>query len=268
MNKFNRLFVLSILLVVFLSVSVLAVEPFGANVLQNSSQRAIADPATSNAAMAGNVTGLTVTGFTTTQSWQGYFGNVSGTIQLADSSDNIMYNWSLLSPKGEIYSSTNNSINWNYIQCLNFDALGTYADPVGTPGGMNADGTNLSILESMFSINATDQDAPNNTFTMVGTHENGGGFVHNLFYTNNLEFTPGECLSTHLFTSDGVVQDSKFQEVILYEPESRSVVFTSILGQNDVGFDKNPHDFQMLVLENGHGTDVATTPYYFWVELE
>lgn len=256
------------LLVVFLSVSVLAVEPFGANVLQNSSVRNPADPATSNAAMAGNITGLTVTGFTTTQSWQGYFGNITGTIQLADATDNVMYNWSLLSPKGEIYSSTNNSINWNYIQCLNFNADGTYASDIGNAGETSLYGTNLSILESMFGINATDQDAPNNTFTLTGTQEYGFGLTHNLFYTNNLEFDKGECLSTHLFAGEHNVSDGKFQEVLLYEPESRSVVFTSILDQNAVGFDVKPHDFQMLVLENGHGTDVATTPYYFWVELE
>jgi hypothetical protein len=26
-------------------------------------------------------------------------------------------------------------------------------------------------------------------------------------------------------------------------------------------------DFQILVNEDGHGTNTATTPYYFWVEL-
>jgi hypothetical protein len=248
---------------------VLAVEPFGANIVKGDSERAIVDTPLTDGAMAGNITGLTVTGYTSTQSWQGYFGNITGTIQLADAADNVMYNWSLLSPKGEIYSSTNNSINWNYIQCLNFNANGSYtADDLLNAGGTSVSGTNLAILESMFSINATDQDAPNNTFSMTGTHENGFGLVHDLFYTNNLMFTPGECLSTHLFTGNENASDSKFQEVLLYEPESRSVVFTSILGQNDVGFDKNPHDFQMLVLENGHGTDVAETTYYFWVELE
>ena len=268
MNKFNRLFLLSTFIIVFLSLTVLAVEPFGANVLQNSSVRSPSDAPTTNAAMAGNITGLTVTGFSTTQSWQGYFGNVSGTIQLADSGDNVMYNWSLASPRGEIYSSTNNSINWNYIQCLNFNAAGTYVDDTANAGGTSLYGTNLSILESMFSINSTDQDAPNNTFTLAGTQENAHGLVHHLFYTNNLQFDAGECLSTNLFSAANSSQDGKFQEVLLYEPASRSVVFTTILNQDVAGFDNNQHDFEMLVLENGHGTDVATTTYYFWVELE
>jgi hypothetical protein len=269
MNKFNRLFVLSILLVVFLSVTVLAVEPFGATIANISTSRAIPDNATNNDAMAGNVTELNITGYTTTQSWQGYFGNVSGTIQLADSSDNVMYNWSLASPKGEVYASTNNSIIWNYIQCLNFNSDGTYADDKMNAGGTSAHGTNLTILDDQFGINQGDRDAPNNTFSKTGTHDNGAGLIHDLFFTDNLRFDAGECLSTGIFGSNSTVSNGTFQEVLLYEPTTSSVVFTSILDQESpLGFDKRSHDFEMLVLENGHGTDVASTPYYFWVELE
>ena len=42
----------------------------------------------------------------------------------------------------------------------------------------------------------------------------------------------------------------------------------TILDEDEPGFDDNPHDFQMIVLEDGHGTDTATDTYYFWVELE
>ena len=272
MNKFRRLFFLFALLAVLLSATVLAIEPFGATVTNISSVRAPADNATSDEAMAGNITELSVnTEFSITQSWQGYFGNVSGTIQLADNGDNVMYNWSLASPEGEIYASTNNSVVWNYIQCFNFDATGTYGDigTGGVPGGMNADGTNLTILENQFGIASDDVDGVDNTFSLLGTHENGGGFTHDLFYTNNLEFAAGECYSTHLFSAANKSEDSKFQEVILYEPTTSSVVFTSILDEeNPAGFDAKPHDFEMLVLENGHLTDTDTTTYYFWVELE
>jgi hypothetical protein len=87
-----------------------AVEPFGATVVNLSSTRATPDDATGIPALAGNVTELSISGFSITQSWQGYFGNVTGTIMLSDSSDNVMYNWSLASPEGEIYASTNSSI--------------------------------------------------------------------------------------------------------------------------------------------------------------
>jgi hypothetical protein len=265
-------FLLSVLFVVFLSATVLAVEPFGANLVNitSPSERAPMDTAGhDDNAIAGNITEIDVTGYTITQTWQGYFGNVSGTVQLADNSDNVMYNWSLASPEGEIYASTNNSIIWSYIQCLNFNASGTYADDTTNAGATSQYGTNLTILEDMFGIASDDVDGVDNTFTLLGTQENGEGLTHDLFYTNNFEFAAGECYSTHLFSASNSSEDGKFQEVLLYEPSTRSVVFTSILDEeNPAGFDGNTHDFEMLVLENGHLTDTSPTTYYFWVELE
>ncbi len=273
MNKFSKLFLLSALLVVLISATVLAVEPFGATVNPVSpSDRANPDEAGNDPnAIAGNITNMNVQGYSITQAWQGYFGNVTGTVMLADSSDNVMYNWSLASPEGEIYASTNNSIIWNYIQCFNFTADGTYGDSVsgGVPGGTNLEGTNLTILEDMFGVAFDDVDGVDNTFSLAGTHESGEGLAHDLFYTNNFQFSAGECLSTHLFDDTNSSTDGKFQEVLLYEPTTQSVVFTSLLDEETpLGFDMNPHDFEMLVLENGHLIDTSTTTYYFWVELE
>ena len=95
-----------------------------------------------------------------------------------------------------------------------------------------------------------------------------GAGGHNTFYTNNLEFSEGECRSTQVFSNAGQGEDNKFEEVLLYEPTTRSVIFASLLNEDVLGFDNNPHDFEMLVLENGHLTDTSTTTYYFWVELE
>jgi hypothetical protein len=252
MNKFSRLFLLSVFLVVLLSATVLAVEPFGAAVTNISSVRMPADNPNSTRAMAGNVSELGVTAFTVTQSWQGYFGNVSGTIELADASDNVMYNWSLASPEGEIYASTNNSVTWGTIKCLQAER-----------------GASFEGLEEEFGIAPDDMDGVNETFSLLGTHESGGGFTHSLFYTNNILFTAGQCVSTHVFGPSKSVIDSSFEEVLLYDTTSASIIFTSILDQEGpVGFDGNQHDFEMLVLENGHLTDTTTTPYYFWVELE
>jgi len=111
MNKLNRLFLLTIVLSIFLFALVSAVEPFGANVVNLTSSRMNASAAGNTTAIAGNVTELAISGYSITQSWQGYFGNVTGTIMLADNSDNVMYNWSLASPEGEIYASTNDSIS-------------------------------------------------------------------------------------------------------------------------------------------------------------
>jgi len=269
MNRVNRLFVLSVLLVVLLSVSVLAVQPFGASVTPGTSTRAPEDAAGNHPnAIAGNITELTIFGFSVTQSWQGYFGNVTGVITLNDNLDNVMYNWSLASPQGEIYASTNNSIVWNYIQCFNLTAVASYASDTNNNGSTSQFGTNVTGLESEFGILWDDVDGVNETFNYNGTQAQGENFNHSLFYTNNLLFTEGECVATHLFADSNSSEDNAFQEVLMYEPSTRSVVFTTILDEDEQGFDDKPHDFQMIVLENGHGTDVAVDTYYFWVELE
>jgi hypothetical protein len=255
-----------------LSVNVLAVEPFGASVNPVSpSVRAEEDVADSDTnAIAGNITSMDVSGFSVTQSWQGYFGNVTGVITLNDNADNVMYNWSVASPQGEIYASTSNSLEWNYIQCFNLDADGTYdnASDILLAGETNQHGTNMTILEEQFGIAFDDKDGVNETFNYNGSQENGEDLSHELFYTNNLLFTEGECVATNLFADTDSAEDSSFQEVLLYEPSTASVVFASILDEDELGFDNEPHDFQMLVLENGHGTDTDTSTYYFWVELE
>ena len=239
---------------------VLAIQPFGANYTIINSTRATPDEAQSIQAQAGNVTEINIFGYSPTQSWQGYFGNITGTIQLADVSDNIMYNWSLASPEGEIYTSTSNSINWANIQCLNYTSDGTYLDESGQGGTTSQHGTNLSQLETLFGIEFDDVDGINETFNLIGAG------THNLFYTNNLEFQEGECQSTRLFSSAGAGENDKFEEVLLYEPTTQSVVFASLLNEDVLGFDGRTHDFEMLVPEDGHGTDTSTTTYYFYEE--
>jgi hypothetical protein len=243
----------------FLLPVVYAIDPFGANVTVTNITRAPADTADSEFAYAGNISEMTVTGYSITQSWQGYYGNVTGTIQLADGSDYVMYNWSAASPLGEIYASTNQTISWVNIQCFNYTATGQYTGETGNGGTTSLYGTNLSILEGMYGINATDVDGVDETFTYLGDH--------NLFYTANKQFSVGECRSTRVYADTGPEADN-YEEVLLYEPATTSVIFTSILERDEAGFNTKSSDFEMLVLENGHGTDVSATTYYFFVELE
>jgi len=271
MNRVNRIFLITVLLVVLLSASVFALKPFGASVTPvTPSDSATLDNAGSDPnAIAGNITSLTISGFSVTQSWQGYFGNVTGVITLEDSAGNVLYNWSESSPEGEIFSSTNSSLEWNYIQCFNLTADGSYGNDLPNAGGTSKFGTNAQILNTEFGLAQDDPDTVNVTFNYNGTQAQGEGLVHDQFYLNNLLFTPGECgAATHLFADSNSSEDSAFQEILMYEPSTYSVVYATILDEDEFGFDNDPHDFQMIVLENGHGTDTAVDTYYFWVELE
>lgn len=262
--------VLSLVMVIFLAVGVMAVQPFGGETTFVKTERAEIDAAGNWTALAGNVTEIDIYGYSPTQTWQGYFGNVSGTVQLADFNDNVMYNWSLASPEGEVYASENGSIDWTNIQCFNFTATGTQvSDGSATRGNTSLDGMNLAQIEALYNITWDDVDGVNETFSLAGTHESGEGFKHDMFYTNNLQFTEGECLSTTIFDTSGSALNNTFEEVLLYEPSSSAIIFAAILEEVDtLGFDDRNHDFQMLVLEDGHGTDVSERTYFFYVELE
>ncbi len=220
------------LVIIFNFISVSAVSPSGATLNPGSSETAPADAPESINAIAGNVTELNIFGYSTTQAWQGYFGNVTGAIKLADSSDNVMYNWSLTSPEGEVYASTSNSITWTSIACMG----------------------DTSALESSFNIASDDVDGINETFNRKD---------HAEFYTNNIHFAAGTCNNTKVYDNTGT---GVFDEVLL--TDGSNVVFASLLQEDVLGFDSKTHDFEMLVLEDGHNTDTSVTPYYFWVELE
>jgi hypothetical protein len=73
---------------------------------------------------------------------------------------------------------------------------------------------------------------------------------------------------TYNSTPDSGVQ-SRFQEVLLYERMQKRPIFTSILNETgQIGFNNETWDFQMIVADDGHNGDTATTTYYFYVELE
>lgn len=266
----KRLFVISFVVLSLAISLVSAVVPFGAQTSFVDSERAPEDTAGSYDAIAGNVTELNVFAYTTTQTWQGYFGNVSGTIQLADSNDRVMYNWTLSSPEGEVYATEEANVDWTNIQCFNHTATNTTADDSANRGGTSQFGLNMTEVENRYNIQFDDVDGLNETFTINGTNvDNGVGEKHDMFYTNNLQFTEGECLAMGVFDNTNGTIDNNFEEVLLYSPDSEALIFAAILDEEDVaGFDSNNHDFEMLVLEDGHGTDVASRLYYFYVELE
>jgi hypothetical protein len=251
------LFFIGLVLIQLLSLGmILAISPNGAQLTGIKNETAQTAAPTSAQAIAGNVTELNIFGYSTTQTWQGYFGNITGTIQLVDGAGNAMYNWSATNPEGEIFASLNDSLIWTNIQCFNFTADGSYSGDSSQSGNTSLHGMNLTQLESNFNIEPNDVDGVNETFVFQD---------HPLFYVNSLMFSQGECKNTRIYNSSG---QGAFDEVLLYSPDNRQVVFASILKDNAIGFDGRAYDFEMLVLEDGHGADISTSTYYFYLELE
>jgi len=211
--------------------------PSGANVTVISSERAPIDPPGNVSAYAGNVTELSVTAHSTTQSWQGYFGNVSGTIQLTDGSDNVLYNWSTVSPNGEVYATRAFDVNFATVSC--------------------AESSVISTEEAFIGQLSSDADSVSNTFTTPN---------HPEFFVGAVNISMNSCNSTNIYGPSGV-QSFYFYEVLLADGAS-NIIYTSILEQGKQGFDTMLHDFEMIVGEDGHEGNIGTTNYYFYVELQ
>ncbi|MBR9705068.1 hypothetical protein GOV12_06665 [Candidatus Pacearchaeota archaeon] len=232
--------------------------PSGATLSPQKNETAPSDPPGIISAFAGNVTEVNIAATSTTKTWQGYYGNVTGVVELTDGNNNTLYNWTVDSPNGEIYAANDSNIVWTNIMCFNLTANGTGCnDGTTNRGGSSPCSQNTSQWNLAFGVNETrDVDGLNETFNRKD---------HDLFYTNSLEFASGECPNTRLHNDIG---DEYFQEILLWSPERNATVFASKIYNNDDSFDEKTVDFEMIVLEDGHGTDEAITTYYFYAELE
>lgn len=192
-------------------------------------------------AVAGNITSVTINATSVTKTWQGYYGNVTGTIVLDNSQNKSMYDWEQTSPTGQIYAVNASISDWSGIECFNFTA--------------HSPAINLSHLEAHLGVGETDADGVNETFSTT---------THDAFDVGSVSISANSCHATRTYVNDGASTD--FQNVLLYEPTDKLVVYTGLIHQDTTGFDNSPHDFQLLVGEDGHG-NTATTQYYFYVEL-
>ena len=251
----------------------------------NSSRKSPAASA-SVPSYAGNVTQLSLTGSTTTQTWQGFVGNVTGTITLDDSSNFTLFNWTLNEPEGEVYATYLSNISWTTgnIKCWNWSiGTGSYlqlselegyaaVNPVpGIPYGF----TNLSLAtDDVDGVNETFEcgicdDRPPGAITGAETHAPfyvGGQLIDGNSRDSALT---GACPVVRLLNSSG---NGTYEEVLLYHDvpgtDNDGIIYTAILNISANGYDNRNWDFEMIVGENGHDGDSSTTPYYFYVELE
>lgn len=243
---------LGMMLISSASIALAAGTPEGPTTLDidSTSRRTAVSSPTLNA-LAGNVTQLTVAGTTVTQTWQGYYGNVTGTITLDDANNNTMYDWTLASPEGEIYASQA-QITWTSgnVKCYDFNM---------TDAGYSAFVT-LSELETSLGLASDDIDGVDETFT------EGSGY--DSFYAGEYQIN-AVCPTTQTYNGSETKDSESFQEVLLYDNTSNEIVYTAIIEETEpTGFNDQPWDFQMLVGEDGHNGNTATTQYYFYVELE
>jgi len=240
--RFTKILLISYILMflLVLTVRTATAEPTGpSNIDPISTSRYPVTSATNISAIAGNVTELNFESNSVTNTWQGYFGNISGSILLGDANNNTLYNWTSASPGGEIYATRSGTApNWDNIRCA-------------TTAELDAEDTTLGVNSSI------DQDSVNRTFLNDTLFDN--------FYVGNINInTTQNCYAVNLNNNTGA-PSADFQEVLLHD--GAALIYTSVISQDAVGFDGRAHDFEMMVGEDGHNGDSNPTVYYFYVEL-
>lgn len=257
-GRFSTILLCIVGVFVFLGTFVLAVvEPQGPNTITNAGSGRFLNSSGSIRidAEAGNVTALVIDQRRSTQAWQGYYGNVTGTITLDDGNNQTLYDWSLPNPTGEIYASNDSIVTWNKVYCMNVSSISINKTYNGIVYSING-----SDIELNFGINATDKDGLNETFN--STYTDTTGFSVGGTLINNVD----GCSMANPYTDEA--SSSAWQELLL--SDNTSLVFTALVRGDADAYKTGtePADFQMLVLEDGHvGSETATTPYYFFVEL-
>jgi hypothetical protein len=250
--RFNFKLTLMATFVVFLlglsTVYLASAAPVGPTTITDLGSSRYGTPGAANiSAIAGNVTELNFNVTFSTTTWQGYFGNITGTIVLGNSNNQSLYDWDLATPRGQVYATRTPAVpTWTAIKCANRTEI-------------NNEDTALGVNQSF------DQDSVNRTF--LNTTEFGSFYVGatliNSTAVNGTGF-PIDCFATYLNDQNGD-PTSAFSEVVL--SDTNNTIYTGIIALPTTGFDGRSHQFQMLVGENGHNGDSTATPYYFYLEL-
>ncbi len=200
-------------------------------------------------AFAGNITALSLTAVFQTKAWQGYYGNITATITLDDANNNTFYNWTAAEPRGQVYATLNDSVAWTTVRCFDY---------------ANTTGEWWSSIETFYNIDVDHVDGVNETFNQTN---------HPNFEVGSRTMTG--CPTSYVFR-DNTAQETDYVNVLLYDPNrDRGWIYTTLVENKTIGSSQDDKtcyngeicDFQILVNEDGHGTDTDTTTYYFWVEL-
>jgi len=187
--------------------------------------------------VAGNLSEINLDTIATTDSWQGYYGDIHNIVTLKDSRENIFYNWSDALPQGQIFASRSDNVNFYSVSCIKPEQI--------------------SAEESYLGQQISDSDSITNTFN---------SYNHPMFYIGAKKIENNSCISTNIFNIDGK-DPLHFYELMLTDDGS-NVIYATVVDNKAEGFNHGSHDFEMLVGDNGHSGDTNPTPYYFFVELQ
>jgi hypothetical protein len=191
---------------------------------------------------AGGYTQLTPNQTQQSEIWQGFYGNVSAVVSLANSAGKSFYNWSVLNVSGMLYATTNSSPSW---ENTNNDVSASKVDELWGFGA--------------WSDNATQTFTPDsNTAFTIGR---GAGSVSIAANTRD---------SMNTF-SGGIVVPGAFEEVLLAndaaQAQKNSLIFASFINNLKTSFNSSVQAHYQIIVPNNQRNATALDTYYFYFEL-
>jgi hypothetical protein len=198
--------------------------------------------------------------------WQKYYGNVTGNLMLGDNAGNSFSNWSGEIPRGNVFISNIQYLNFNNLQALgrkkngeiawnNFSRADEYLNM--TPGSNNATGFLNNNITELFSLNGT---SPRNytSFTVYGRK------IDYVALVNSTNTTNFDSVETSLFITGILWDTTKDTGDGIYGDDGEELVFITRINFNQTGLGNSSHNYETAIpsIIRNEGQ------VYFFVELK
>ncbi len=222
-----------LMVLLLLSISLVIADPGNVTITEGESSRgSLASTEDTTNAVAGNITHLDIDWSRITNIWQGFYGNISGSISLESGSGAKFYEWNATSMEGEVMATRDSITDWSGVNCTNV--------------------TNWETEEAALNIE---------NLSIEGVNETYDTYTHPEFSIGTKTFEANTCRAVRPFTTGAAA--GNFYNVLL-NSDVDTTVYVAILSENTAAYDDNEVDFELLVPVD---KDSGTATYYFYVEI-
>jgi len=205
----------------------------------------------------GYINVINITVLQQTEKWKAYVGNITGTLELADSGGVRFYDWALLdSLTGNIYVTRNETTpTWSQVNC-------TWAFYTNGSNSTEINNHNITETENAELSHTNPYDNITATFAYMN---------HTEFYVGSVLIPANHCWNTNPYINDTSVNNTiyadTYDEILLYE-RSTGLIYASMIETDQPSYNENfTYDFQVLLPDNGAPGFASSTAYYFYVEV-
>jgi hypothetical protein len=156
----NKLVIGGVFLIVLVStlilfVSLAAAAPTGGTLVNGTTEHGTGTASGTFTAQGGNVTQINVSGTMMTTKWAGFYGIISGGIQLADATANTFYQWTISNFTGAVVYAANSSVSSWDLRAINESVAPMGIRTAGSDDYNHTFTVNASFNSSSIGIAAT-----------------------------------------------------------------------------------------------------------------